>query len=381
MDNCLIRTKTPNGYMAVLKDGWRFDDSQIVEAPTLLELELKLATARCDDWKTINGAHVLIGKTGRILGGAGGVFTGKVFGQPFKGRKRVLKLQGKKGKLKENKDGKIRKELSRLEQKEKEAHQKFKDAIEKQTIYNGNIPEKDAWKKAATELREFREKHAKAGVPFISDDYVTLMGRAKSYKVKSVPVKRLDRQLTSDEIIAKIGGPDKTKGSCMSLAMTYIANKHGYDVLDFRGGVSQDMFSRSSTHLARLDKTAGDVTKVKVELTGAMAKLKTAEVGKEYLFTVGRHASIVRNNNGKLEYLELQSTPERNGWQELDRNVLVRRFGAAKSQRRVGGTKLESNVIMVDVDSYKNSKELPEIMQYINTNIGQELKGAGGSAK
>lgn len=378
MDKCLIRTKTPNGYMAVLKDGWRFDDSQIVEATTLAELELKLATARCDDWKTINGAHVLIGKTGRILGGAGGAFTGKVFGQPFKGRKRVLKAQGK-GKKKGNDS--VRKELSRLEQKEKEAHQKYKDAIEKQAIFNDKIPEKDAWKKAATELREFRDKQAKAGVPFISEEYTRLKGNIDAYKIKSVPVKRLDKQLTSEEIVAKIGGQDRTKGSCMSLAMVYIANKHGYDVLDFRGGKSQDLFSRSSLYLAKLDKTTGGIESVKVEATGAMAKLKTAEVGKEYLFTVGRHASIVRNNGGKLEYLELQSTPERNGWHDLDRNVLVNRFSAAKSQRRVGGTKLESRVVMVDVDSYKNSKELPEIMQYINTNEGQEMKGVGGYAK
>lgn len=90
----LVKQKRADGTIMAVVDG-EINGSSIVEAKDDKELGIILSAVRDDDWKTINGAHVLIGKTGRILGGAGGKFTGKVFGQPFKGRKRVLKLQGK----------------------------------------------------------------------------------------------------------------------------------------------------------------------------------------------------------------------------------------------------------------------------------------------
>ena len=424
MDNCLIRTKTPNGYMAVLKDGWRFDDSQIVEAPTLAELELKLATARFDDWKTINGAHVLIGKTGRILGGAGGVFTGKVFGQPFKGRKRVLKAQGKgrkKGESPQAKVEKLEKIRTEAEAKAKQAQKDFEKVDDEYSTaqrsynyYNGsregrteygkqeieNASKKiaalsgkraelekalndanAASRKASDDVKAYRDKCAKAGIPFMSNEYTELKARVGTYNIKKVPVKRLDKQLTSEEIIAKIGGPDRTYGSCASLALAYIANKNGYDVLDYRGGDSRKYFSVWGRKMVNLDKVNGTRIKVKQEVKGALKLLKTAEEGKEYLFAVGCHAAIVRNNGGKLEYLELQSSADNNGWHELNSDSLRYRFAAAKSQRQIYGQKLESNVTMADVSAFKDSKEFPEFLEYINTNEGQEMKGAGGYAK
>lgn len=58
------------------------------------------------------------------------------------------------------------------------------------------------------------------------------------YKVQSREVFVLDKPLKSDKIIAKIGGADKTDGSCSSVAFAYCANKAGFDVKDFRGGMS-----------------------------------------------------------------------------------------------------------------------------------------------
>ena len=87
----LIKQKRTDGTVMAVIDGV-VDGSSVVEAKNDRDLELKLM--RSDDWKTINGAHVLIGKTGRILGGAGGKFTGKVFGKPFNKTKRLAKLKG-----------------------------------------------------------------------------------------------------------------------------------------------------------------------------------------------------------------------------------------------------------------------------------------------
>ena len=53
----------------------------------------------------------------------------------------------------------------------------------------------------------------------------------------------LNNNITEEEIIQKISGGDETRGSCSSLALTYIGNKNGLNVLDFRGGESQRFFS------------------------------------------------------------------------------------------------------------------------------------------
>lgn len=76
-------------YIAILKDDYRLDGSQIIEGNTYSEVET--AATRADRWVTINGAHVLIGKDNRIVGGMGGKFNGFPFGARFgdKGKKFV----------------------------------------------------------------------------------------------------------------------------------------------------------------------------------------------------------------------------------------------------------------------------------------------------
>lgn len=44
-------------------------------------LEKAITKVRDDDWRTIKGAHVLVGEGGEIKGGAGGKFNGQKFGR------------------------------------------------------------------------------------------------------------------------------------------------------------------------------------------------------------------------------------------------------------------------------------------------------------
>ena len=62
-------------------------------------------------------------------------------------------------------------------------------------------------------------------------------------------VEKREQDISESEIIDYISGGDQTEGSCASLALTYIANKMGYDVLDFRGGSSRAFFARISTEI------------------------------------------------------------------------------------------------------------------------------------
>lgn len=204
-------------------------------------------------------------------------------------------------------------------------------------------------------------------------------------------VDMLSKNLNEDEIVSKIAGGDMTKGSCSSLAFSYIGNKAGLDVIDFRGGNSQHIFSLNSTiqSISKLDGISSSIIKVKREINDTMKIIQNLEKGKEYYLAVGRHAAIIRNTEKGSEYLELQSSVK-NGWKSFDEygtmsNTLYRRFGCRKSVDRIkiGDMSMvfERPVVLMDVDSFKENEEFRKILGYINTSPDKQKKGVTGNVK
>lgn len=189
-----------------------------------------------------------------------------------------------------------------------------------------------------------------------------------------VPVSRFKEQPNEQQIIERLGGGDKTKGSCSSLAFAYAANKGGMDVLDFRGGESLDYFARHRNIEEIVAKVGGKTYKTVIEPMSGVELMREAEIGKEYYLAIGRHAAIVRKNNkGHNEYLELQSPrPNDNGWHKLDAKKFSSRF-VAKGR--------EWCFEMVEISKLYNDGSYKELMGYINTNAGKQLKGISGSIK
>lgn len=217
-----------------------------------------------------------------------------------------------------------------------------------------------------------------------SQAYADIVNQLKVRKVANNPVKRLKRKYTEKEIIDKLAGGDQTSGSCSSLALAYIGNKCGLDVLDFRGGASCDMFANTSTleKIVNLDGVNARIERVKREVTDTMKIIKNLDIDKEYYIASGKHAAIVRNNGGRLEYLELQSHIDtENGWTALNRNTLYKRFKCSKSQRTVYGHKLLSRVFIMEADSFANNAEFRDILGYINTAKASQQKGSHGRIK
>jgi hypothetical protein len=183
-----------------------------------------------------------------------------------------------------------------------------------------------------------------------------------------------------DAIISKLCGGDKTKGSCASLGFAYVGQKAGLDVTDFRGGDSQDVFSRKCVSMLRSFRENGlDVKTGTAKSYIAAGKRVLAEVqeGREYYFECARHAAIVRKVGNELQYLELQSGYQ-NGWMPFSRyggieNTLNRRFGAPRSGR---GREVES--MMVDVEEMGKNERFTKCLGYINTEADKQKKGAGG---
>lgn len=204
--------------------------------------------------------------------------------------------------------------------------------------------------------------------------------RAKGVKSPIPPiayneVKPLRHKLSEKAIIGRLSGGDLTKGSCSSLAMAYAGNVNGLNVKDFRGGASREFFSWSSNIWTYLKKCGGTIAKQKSGLAAANELLATMKEGKQYYFTAGRHAAIVRLKNGKMEYLELQHpTKGANGFHLLDNSILRSRFKVTR-----GRTTLRVSM-MLDIDSL-NGEYFKEVMGYINTASIKQNKGLRGVVK
>lgn len=201
----------------------------------------------------------------------------------------------------------------------------------------------------------------------------------KQAKVEYREVKKLEKELTKDQIVARVGGGDLTQGSCSSLAFTYAGNRCGLDVLDYRDGTSRSMFSRSSNIMEIANKVGGIVSENKNDFTNAHALLKNVKANKEYYFTCGAHAAIVRKTESGFEYLELQSATD-NGFKPLNDTMLKWRFGAKKSHS-VGGYRYATKECLIDIDLLRGNDAFRRLLGYINTSEDKQRKGSRGTRK
>ena len=214
-----------------------------------------------------------------------------------------------------------------------------------------------------------------------TEAYNNLINRLNRNNVDFLKVKKLRNKLSIDKIIERLAGGDMTSGSCASVGLAYVGNRNGLDVLDFRGGASQQFFSSrfNLDELTRILPEDSVMTSVaRSYITSGNRLLQQAEQGREYYFVCGRHASIVRRNEDNvLQYLELQSST-RSGWTDFNanpRHTLSTRFGCRNTTGR------DVTGFMVDVESFQDNEEFMEILGYINTNASEQRRGASGYAK
>ena len=196
--------------------------------------------------------------------------------------------------------------------------------------------------------------------------------------ILSNPIKKSRKKLTEEQIIEAVSGGDKTGGSCSSAAFAYIGNKGGYTVLDFRGGKSRDFFSRDSRikMIGSLPGVEMHVAKHTNDFTAVKELLEKVESGNEYYLAAGSHAAIIRKNEGRFEYLELQSRTL-NGFKPFNNIVLKERFKAQKSHS-AAGRRYDANSYLIDVNSLKDNPEFHKILSFINTADSKQMKGADG---
>ena len=194
-----------------------------------------------------------------------------------------------------------------------------------------------------------------------------VFARIDKYGIEYREVKPFTTQPTDTELIERIGGGDKTSGSCASLAFAFAANKGGLDVLDFRGGKSLDYFSTFTNLMQICDKVGGYSS---FSTTGIQL-MKQTQPGKLYYLVYAQHAAIVRQvGKGKYEFLELQHSTS-NGWKPLDSRVFSWRFGG--SGRQFG--------LLMDIELLQRDSGFQKMVGYINTAQADQRKGMSGTIK
>lgn len=219
--------------------------------------------------------------------------------------------------------------------------------------------------------------------PVTSQDtyYTSLINELTVKNVTYNPVKDHQQSITEDEIIYRLAGGDRTKGSCASLGLAYIGQKQGWDVLDFRNGDSRDFFSRGSNlhTITNMDGVKVIRSNKKWSMSIAADMLNQCEKGKEYYLCIGRHASVVRlADNNVLQYLELQSSTS-SGWTNFSSNpvyTLMNRFACPMK----GRPKISDFMINI-TDSDFSKDEFKSLLGYINTDENRQVKGTNGTIK
>ena len=215
----------------------------------------------------------------------------------------------------------------------------------------------------------------------LSKECQDIVDTLKQQGVEYIQVEKHTKSLTEHEIISVLAGGDNTSGSCSSVGIAYIGQKHGLNVLDFRGGKSMEYFAKKTTKLnmfKALGAAPAEESSAKSNLTNGKRILAKMVKGKEYYLSVGRHAAIVRlNDDGKPQYLELQSAT-RSGWQDFADDVrytLKWRFGCSSSGSYFNAAYL------TDIDQFQTNEDLTTLLGYINTIESEQRKGKHGTIK
>ena len=342
------------------------------------------------NWRTINGSKVHLTK-GKIDGGAGGKFSGKKWSG-----KQHHQFVPAPNKIYSPTPGK---QFSKTAQ----GHLDKLDQILKQLVkgkgkpsyYQEKIDKEEKALSALEKINQLYEQKTTNNTMSEPKKLQSFYDYAKRYKIEKRPITKRTMpedpdesywSMMEDKIIDDIGGRDRTKGSCSSVALAFLANTAGYEVYDFRGGKSLDMFAQDIRllQLPNLTGVTGYATTLAGEkIDATINRLKELEVGQHYYFACARHAAVIKREGNRVYYLELQGSWDQNGWHYMGslgdpngiRASLERRFKIEK------GKNSKNTVALVNGAELTNNVEFIDLMGYINNDKDKQKKGPGGGIK
>ena len=249
---------------------------------------------------------------------------------------------------------------------------------------DGSKKVQDVWSKKWNNQSKFDVVQSKLN-DIIKEEKLNSMSKTRRALLeKNVDYNKVDtlkNRLSEEQIIDRLGGGDMTDGSCASLSFAYVGNKYGLDVLDFRGGQSQRIFSMSGNifEIANFPNVKSVFEEGYNDVKNAVNLLKKMDMNKEFILVTGQHAAIVKHVKEGYLYLELQSNTN-NGFKRLDTKALKKRFGCTRSCT-ISGIKFTQKSCIIDVDSLGKNEEFKKLLGFINTSDNKQMKGVKGYAK
>lgn len=178
-------------------------------------------------------------------------------------------------------------------------------------------------------------------------------------------VNKLEKNLSTEEIILKIKGKDNKVGHCTSLALAYIGNKIGFDVKDFRNDPANKVFSHPDTIRNITNLANGKVELDYNDFVATKNLLKNIKNNKEYFLSTGQHSAIVRKAEKGYEYLNLQSDYNY-GFKKLNKKVLTDTFFCKEKLISYGLDTLRASFLF-DIEELKDNSEFEFLLGYINS--------------
>lgn len=224
------------------------------------------------------------------------------------------------------------------------------------------------------------------------ESYNKLLAKLTTGKVEYKPVENHKSEVTEEQIISNLGGGDNTQGSCASVGLAYIGQKLGWNVLDFRDGMSRKTFANHTNigYIAKLEGVSSKIVSSQRPMKDCLTIFNEIEEGKEYYLASACHAAMIRKINGKVQYLELQSgnsSGYTNGWHDFEnpypnnaitnvKDALKWRFGVPKTK-----SKYLYKTTLIEAESLKDNLEFKSLLGFINTAENEQRKGSNGTIK
>ena len=186
--------------------------------------------------------------------------------------------------------------------------------------------------------------------------------------VAPVDFGKYDKIPTEEQIIDYVSVKDNNNTSCTSLAFAYGANKSGYNVLDNKGELSDNVFKHYDTLVGISDlKGVKSLLNTSTnQVQSAMGLIQNIRVGKEYILVTGNHTAVIKQLKDKtFRFLELQDK-DFSGWKTLNEFALKTRFGCSEDllKTKIG---MPMPSILFDIKSLYKNKDFLDLLRYINT--------------
>ena len=246
----------------------------------------------------------------------------------------------------------------------RKAADEVKAKDEKQNVITE--PELDLSKIKTIKAQPLNKKELEAEQKEREKNIDKVIQEARKREIEYKEATKLKSSLSEQQIVEKLGAIDPTDGSCSSQALAYIANKFGYDVKDYRGGESYKLFADKDI-IKQFSQSGGYESINDNGFKTAELLLQHVEPGKEYYFTSGIHAAIIRRKGKNFEFLELQGRLKKsNGFQPLTDYVLFERFDT-KKKKIVNGQNVKWFDYLIDIEKLKDSPKFREMIGFFNT--------------